>query len=312
VGRAIARSTGTLGSFWIALCFLSGAAYGQSTFLFGFAGPRELWGEEGETLDTTFECTLGQENVPPPADPLDPIHTGFGAQGWALSMICPGGSIVSIDTAGTAADTLENGGYRSNSDGFNYTQLTTESGSGPCEGSSGATSAIVLALRPPLIALPNDATYVVARIGVQATIPPGGGWMVLQYADGCQPSGRQPVDNLVSQMRESIKPTLGTTEVTLSVNSGVFRRGDANTDGTTDISDPVATLGFLFLGTEVLRCRDAADADDSGELDISDAIYSLTFQFLGGPPPKTPFHACDTDGTKDPLDCEVFSPCGRG
>jgi hypothetical protein len=89
-----------------------------------------------------------------------------------------------------------------------------------------------------------------------------------------------------------------------------FRRGDSNADGATDISGPVSTLGYLFLGAEGPPCLDAADAEDSGALDITDAIYDLGFLFLGGPPPAAPFAACSIDGSLDGLDCAVFAPCG--
>jgi hypothetical protein len=90
----------------------------------------------------------------------------------------------------------------------------------------------------------------------------------------------------------------------------LFRRGDCNDDGEVDISDPVATLAYLFLGSEDLGCLDAADADDSGEADISDAIYLLTFLFLGGPAPEEPFLDCGPDPTiDDELTCDSFSAC---
>src|SRR2546426_12753209 len=70
-----------------------------------------------------------------------------------------------------------------------------------------------------------------------------------------------------------------------------FTRGDANSDGHLDISDPVQVLNYLFLNTAglALSCADASDADDSGTLDISDAVMVLNFLFLGGPPPRPPF-----------------------
>jgi hypothetical protein len=89
-----------------------------------------------------------------------------------------------------------------------------------------------------------------------------------------------------------------------------FRRGDSNADGAVDVSDPVAMLGFIFLGSPAsLACKKSADADDSGELDISDAVGLLGFLFLGGPGPKKPFPGCDVDPTIDDLDCEVQPGC---
>jgi hypothetical protein len=88
-----------------------------------------------------------------------------------------------------------------------------------------------------------------------------------------------------------------------------FQRGEANADGILDISDPVATLGNLFLGTGDLPCLDAADADDSGALDVTDAIYSLNFLFTGGPAPAAPFGACGADPSEDALKCDRYAPC---
>jgi len=88
-----------------------------------------------------------------------------------------------------------------------------------------------------------------------------------------------------------------------------FQRGDSNADGTFDISDPVATLGFLFLGTKAPDCLDAADSNDSGVVDFSDAVYSLQFLFIGGPAPAAPFRDCGTDPVIDELDCLSYPGC---
>ena len=83
-----------------------------------------------------------------------------------------------------------------------------------------------------------------------------------------------------------------------------FRRGDANVDGKLDIADPIATLGYLFLGGAELSCLDAADADDSGGLDITDAVRSLNYLFLGAEAPPAPgADVCGEDPTEDELDC---------
>jgi hypothetical protein len=85
-----------------------------------------------------------------------------------------------------------------------------------------------------------------------------------------------------------------------------FRRGDTNGDGNMDLSDPIAVLGYLFLGNSAPPCLDAADLDDSGILDLTDAVYSLSSQFMGGPPPESPFPGCGVDPTPDDLGCEAF------
>ena len=87
-----------------------------------------------------------------------------------------------------------------------------------------------------------------------------------------------------------------------------FVRGDANADGALVVSDPVATLAFLFAGVEA-DCLDALDADDSGEIDLTDAVYALHYLFLGGPAPRGPFPDCGYDPSPDGLACGASPRC---
>ncbi len=87
-----------------------------------------------------------------------------------------------------------------------------------------------------------------------------------------------------------------------------FIRGDSNLDSNVDISDGVATLGYLFLGGPELGCLDAADADDSGEIQLNDAIFLFANLFSGGRPIPAPYPECGQDGTADRNGCER-SPC---
>jgi hypothetical protein len=89
-----------------------------------------------------------------------------------------------------------------------------------------------------------------------------------------------------------------------------FRRGDANADGTLDLSDGIDLLGYLFLGSEAPSCLDAADSNDSGTLDISDPIRLFFHLFLTGSDLPVPGPAsCGPDPTGDDLGCESFSSC---
>jgi len=91
-----------------------------------------------------------------------------------------------------------------------------------------------------------------------------------------------------------------------------FRRGDSNQDGAMDLADALATLGFVFNGTnpEVANCADAADTNDDGVIDLSDAIYLLDFVFNGTvPQPDPPFDECGPDPTLDGLDCPLGVAC---
>jgi len=91
--------------------------------------------------------------------------------------------------------------------------------------------------------------------------------------------------------------------------SAEFRRGDPNADGATDISDAVAILGYLFLGSTMNDCKDAADVNDDGKVDISDPVRLRGHLFLGSERPPDPFGTCGMDPTADGLDCNTFSKC---
>lgn len=88
-----------------------------------------------------------------------------------------------------------------------------------------------------------------------------------------------------------------------------FRRGDANGDGQTDISDAVSILEFLFYGTAGPSCLDAADVNDDSNINISDPITLLTSLFLGANPIRIPSCFCGLDPTEDALDCKVEPVC---
>lgn len=81
----------------------------------------------------------------------------------------------------------------------------------------------------------------------------------------------------------------------------LFVRSDVNGDGGIDISDAINALDYIFLGTYVPPCPDAADHDDSGIIDLTDPIGVLDFSFLGGQVPFPPYPGRGADPTPDPL-----------
>ena len=83
----------------------------------------------------------------------------------------------------------------------------------------------------------------------------------------------------------------------------LFRRGDTDSSGELQITDPIALLGFLFLGGTEPLCQDAADADDNGQVQLTDAIRILTYLYVGESPPEAPFSECGEDPTPDELPC---------
>lgn len=88
-----------------------------------------------------------------------------------------------------------------------------------------------------------------------------------------------------------------------------FRRGDANADGSQDISDALSILSHLLLGGRTPACEKSADTDDSGTLELTDAVRLLGFLFLGDAQPPAPFAACGIDVTADGLPCASYGAC---
>jgi hypothetical protein len=88
-----------------------------------------------------------------------------------------------------------------------------------------------------------------------------------------------------------------------------FRRGDANTDGSVNISDAVSILLWKFSGGKGPDCLDTADVNDDESHDITDAIFLLNFLFQGdrGPPDPGPDH-CGTSPTPS-VGCDSYDAC---
>jgi hypothetical protein len=85
----------------------------------------------------------------------------------------------------------------------------------------------------------------------------------------------------------------------------LFRRGDSNGDGQTDLSDALFLLEFLFRRGPASPCPKSADVNDSGGLDVLDAIDFVDHLFRGGVAPTEPFATCGTDLTEDRLRCDA-------
>jgi hypothetical protein len=156
----------------------------------------------------------------------------------------------------------------------------------------------------------------IARITVSVDIPLEGDAppVILRFEDGVQGPG-QPVKNVVAMhhpekpsLTLSQSPALGTCVIPVRAGT-LFLRGDANVDGTTDINDAMTVLGYLFLGSAMNDCKDAADINDDGTVDLSDPVRILGHLFLGSERPPEPFGTCGTDPTTDELTCESFEGC---
>jgi hypothetical protein len=75
----------------------------------------------------------------------------------------------------------------------------------------------------------------------------------------------------------------------------------------------IYSLSCLFLEAGIPPCLDAADANDDGDFDITDPLYTIRWLFIGGKPPPPTYGpipgGCGLDPTEDDLTCEFYGPC---
>ena len=81
-----------------------------------------------------------------------------------------------------------------------------------------------------------------------------------------------------------------TDNMLVKLKAVASKRGDADNDGSVDISDVVYLIGYIFGGgLAPITIRngnaDGSDADGPGAIDISDAVYLIAYIFSGGPAP---------------------------
>ncbi len=62
-------------------------------------------------------------------------------------------------------------------------------------------------------------------------------------------------------------------------------RGDFDLNETTNISDAVLLLNFLFGGGAAPVCSPLVDTNADGSVNLSDAVFLLSFLFVAGPAP---------------------------
>ncbi|MEM7235360.1 MAG: hypothetical protein AAF517_24515, partial [Planctomycetota bacterium] len=76
------------------------------------------------------------------------------------------------------------------------------------------------------------------------------------------------------------------------------------------ISDGIRIVDVLFSAGEPLPCDDAGDANDDGSNDVSDAILVFGFLFQGAAEPPAPgVLSCGVDPTGDALACDRSPSC---
>jgi hypothetical protein len=90
-----------------------------------------------------------------------------------------------------------------------------------------------------------------------------------------------------------------------------FQRGNVDRDPSTNITDAIVILGFLFLGSAAPLCREAANVDGEGLINLTDAVYLLNHLFLGGPAPPAPYPGCGLPESLGPYPCAAHAPCAE-
>ncbi|MBD3217858.1 MAG: hypothetical protein GF310_06225 [candidate division Zixibacteria bacterium] len=61
--------------------------------------------------------------------------------------------------------------------------------------------------------------------------------------------------------------------------------GDANGDGSVNVSDAVYIINYVFIGGDIPFPIEAGDANGDGSCNVSDAVFIINHVFIGGPAP---------------------------
>lgn len=88
-----------------------------------------------------------------------------------------------------------------------------------------------------------------------------------------------------------------------------FTRGDANGDGSIDVTDAVRILFALFAGGAPLGCATSGDVNDDETVDVTDAVMLLNHVFVTGVAIPPPYPNCGVDPTAGPLGCDEPHGC---
>jgi hypothetical protein len=264
-GSRAAAGAGRLLCALIALAPFLAPQAAAVEFAYDFEGcPPAIWGSPGAIHDFDLWVTLtARDNV-----------LSHGIHGWSFGARAEGLDILWITTEGTAVDQYFNGG-------FVLAELVDPELNGQGEG---AVCAVVLSFHSPLAALPPEGTERVARLGLQATIPPEGDLDAsISFVDGLQGSGR-PVTNAADAGAEYLPADLGRCDIDLRVGLPPFLRGDCDGDGVIAgrVTDAVFLLRFNFRGGVEPPCLAACDGNGDGHVlsQVTDAVYILRFNFL--------------------------------
>jgi hypothetical protein len=274
-------------------------------FEMGFEGqPPAIRGSPGESLDLEAFARLTTSKNP----------STHGAQGWSFVLHVEGAEIAEVSLEGIRLDTvytpkpgtvIDPSPFDLDRASYAVAELIPPDPKTP---GSWAFSAVVLDLRGRRL-LPAEGSAHVARLLIQAVVPPApGGAVTLEFAPAA-PAGGLPVSTVVTWNAASVTPRLGSAAVPFAHAS--YRRGDAGSDGRVDVADAIALLDWLFQGGAEPGCLDAADANADAAIDLADPIIILMALFSpDGPSLPAPGPLACGFGPPGPgLGCAVDPAC---
>ncbi len=157
--------------------------------------------------------------------------------------------------------------------------------------------------------LPHQSTTSVLNVTYKVIKDPGIVGTQLRFAQSFKSSEfAPPVTTVLTAGSRNVIPRF-LTPARITSSETPFIRGDANTDGTVDISDTAFMLEYLFVSGEPTSCWDAFDADRNFKLEITDPIRVFQALFVGEPLPG-PFPECGLDeerslGCLQSIGCEL-------
>jgi immune inhibitor A len=105
------------------------------------------------------------------------------------------------------------------------------------------------------------------------------------FDDATTPSSRDYDDNSTQVAVWNISDSDSAMYANMDVG-GLYVYGDANGDGTVNITDVVYLINYLFIGGSPPNPMAAGDPNRDCYVNVTDVVYLINYLFIGGPPPQ--------------------------
>ena len=96
----------------------------------------------------------------------------------------------------------------------------------------------------------------------------------------------------------------GMVDSASTVPTATFRRGDANCDGSLNVTDAIVVLSHMFTNGSDLCCEMSADTNGDNTLNLTDPVYFLNYLFRAGGQIAPPGEDCGTV-EQGALSCDI-------